>query len=295
LCTILAERLGRNIAHNLALLGVPVTFLSVVGDDEWGRKILRETSGAGVDMEKMKVSRKNTIGVYLAILDEKGEMKVAVSDMKSCEEINIRYIKSKEDVIRESKIVVMDTNLPEKSIKYVSKICSEEGIKLVVEPVSVEKSKKLKKVLNRIDYITPNKEELEALAGGIHLKNDEDIIREVESLRNREEGAKNIILTLSERGVYLSGEKMEVKDENEGRSKDMGIFIQPYRVESIEVTGVGDALVAGLVYGIFKGFSLNVAVRYGLAAAALTISTLHTVNPGMNEEILKVVVEQNQD
>ena len=49
---------GRNIAHNLALLGVPVTFLGVVGDDDWGRKILGETGGAGVDVEKVKVSKK---------------------------------------------------------------------------------------------------------------------------------------------------------------------------------------------------------------------------------------------
>ena len=67
-------RVGRNIAHNLALLGVPVTFLSVVGDDEWGRKILGETGDAGVDMEHVKISRKNSTGIYLAILDENGEM-----------------------------------------------------------------------------------------------------------------------------------------------------------------------------------------------------------------------------
>jgi len=34
---------GRNIAHNLALLAVPVIFLSVVGNDDWGRKILEDT------------------------------------------------------------------------------------------------------------------------------------------------------------------------------------------------------------------------------------------------------------
>ena len=49
---------GRNIAHNLGLLGVPVTFLSVVGDDEWGRRILRETGEAGANMEDTKVSKK---------------------------------------------------------------------------------------------------------------------------------------------------------------------------------------------------------------------------------------------
>ncbi|MEA1939624.1 MAG: carbohydrate kinase family protein, partial [Candidatus Caldatribacteriota bacterium] len=225
---------GRNIAHNLALLGVPVTFLGVVGDDEWGRKILRETGDAGVDMEKVKISRKNSSGVYLAILDEKGEMEVAVSDMKACEEINVRYIKSKEGVIRGSKIVVMDTNLPEKSIKYVSKVCSEEGIKLVVEPVSVEKSKKLRKVLNKIDYITPNLEELESLAGsgisGVKINSDKDMKRAVEKLRNKGEGVKNIVLTLARRGIFLCGEDLDAgrMRESRNRNKNKGEFISPY-------------------------------------------------------------------
>lgn len=286
---------GRNIAHNLALIGVPVIFLSVIGEDDWGRKILEDTREAGVEMEQVKISKKNSTGIYLAILDEKGEMQVAISDMKACEEISVRYIKSKEEIIRESDIVVMDTNLPEKSIKYISKICSEENIKLVVEPVSVEKSKKLMKVLDKIDYLTPNKEELESIAGGIKLKNNEDIESAVERLRNGGKGVKNIILTLAERGVYLSEEEMDRKSEKKERSKNRGKFIQPYKVESIEVTGVGDALVAGLVYGIFKGFSLDIAVRYGLAAAALTISTPYTVNRAMNEEILRMVVKQKQE
>jgi pseudouridine kinase len=39
---------GRNIAHNLALLNVPVTLLSAVGDDGEGIRILEETGKAGV-------------------------------------------------------------------------------------------------------------------------------------------------------------------------------------------------------------------------------------------------------
>ena len=282
---------GRNIAHNLALLKMPVVFLSVVGDDECGRQILRETGGAGVDMRNVKISSRNPTGIYIAILNEMGEMMAAVSDMKICEEINIRYLKSKLDVIKKSQMIVIETNLPEESIKYVSKICAEEEIKLIVEPVSVEKSKKMKKVLDRIDYITPNKEELDSIAGGIKLKNDEDIVRVIERLKNGGKGVKNIILTLGKRGVFLSEEEVSEKQKVKGMSLT-GQFIPSYKVEAIEVTGIGDALVAGLVYGIYNNYSLDIAVRYGLAAAALTISTPYTVSPGMKVELLKILVEK---
>ena len=282
---------GRNIAHNLALLKVPVIFLSVIGDDEWGRKILKETGGAGVDMRNVKISSRNPTGIYIAILNEMGEMVVAVSDMKVSEEINVKYLKSKLDFIRKSQMIVIETNLPEESIKYVSKICAEEGIKLIVDPVSVKKSKKLKKVLNNIDYMTPNKEELESLLGGIKLQNDEDIIREVQSLRNRSNGIKNIVLTLGKRGVFLSGKEAGVK-QNAQKRKIIDQFIPSYKVEAVEVTGIGDALVAGLVYGIYSNYSLDVATKYGLAAAALTVSTPYTVCPGMKSELLRILVEK---
>jgi len=284
---------GRNIAHNLALLGVPVTFLSVVGEDDWGKKLLEVTEKAGVNTKQVKISKKSGTGKYLVILDEKGDMKVAVSDMKACKEMTVGYIKSKEKLIRESDIVVIDTNLPEKTIRFLANLCSEGNIKLVVEPVSVEKSKKLKKVLDKIDYITPNQEELEAMAGGNEFKNEEDMLIAVEKLRNKGKGVKNVILTLGERGVFLSAKK----GNKEGRNKNSefrGNYFPAYKVEAVEVTGVGDALVAGLIYGIFKGYSLAVAVNYGQAAAALTISTPDTINLGISEGILNVLVEQNR-
>jgi pseudouridine kinase len=78
---------GRNIAHNLALLSVPVTLLSAVGDDGEGIRILEETGKAGVKTDQMIISGEHPTGIYLAILDEKGEMEVAVSDMRILEEV----------------------------------------------------------------------------------------------------------------------------------------------------------------------------------------------------------------
>ena len=282
---------GRNIAHNLSLLGVPVVFLSAIGNDEWGKKIVEDTGDAGVDMGSVKISKVNPTGIYMAILNEKGEMKVAVSDMRICDEININYLKSKESIIRKSQMVVMDTNLPERSIRYISKICVDEGIKLIVEPVSVEKSMKIKRILGRIDYITPNKEEMESLMGVNCLKNKEDIIREVQSFRKVNRAVKNIVLTLGEKGVFFSRKAVNKKqDAKEYKLENQ--FIPPYKVEAVEVTGIGDAFVAGLVYGIFLDGEFEKSVKYGLAAAALTVSTPFTVNPGMNANLLKILVEK---
>jgi len=287
---------GRNIAHNLALLNVPVTLLSAVGDDGEGIRILEETGKAGVKMEQMIISGEHPTGIYLAILDSGGEMEVAVSDMQILEEITVEYLRSKAYLIKESKIVVVDTNIPEESIGYVVELCNKVKVPVLIEPVSVEKARKLRKVLDGsgrwiIDYITPNKDELASISGAeIGDDQDLDLVKAAEELRRK--GAKNVIVTLRERGIYVScGGGV-----GEGKKEDCwSKFMAPYRGEVVDVTGAGDALVAGLVYGIYKGYSLEMAAKFGLGAAALTISTKEAVRRDLREGLLKSRIEEEKE
>lgn len=297
---------GRNIAHNLALLNVPVCLLSAVGDDGEGIRILEETRKAGVMIEQMIISGEHPTGIYLAILDEKGEMEVGVSDMQILEEITVEYLRSKAYLIKESKIVVMDTNIAEESIEYVVNLCNKVKVPLLIEPVSVEKAKKLRRILDGngkrrgnekwvIDYITPNEDELYSILGAEVKKNDNedrdvDLEEAVEKLKAK--GVKNIIVTLGEKGIYASSDEVSRGEQGEpGR----GNFIASYKGEVVDVTGAGDALVAGLIYGTYKGYSLEVAARFSLAAAALTISTKETVRRDLREGLLRNRIEEEKE
>jgi len=299
---------GRNIAHNLALLNVPVTLLSAVGDDGEGIRILEETGKAGVKMEQMIISGEHPTGIYLAILNEKGEMEVAVSDMQILEEITVEYLRSKAYLIKGSKIVVVDTNIPMESIEYLVDLCNKVNVPLLIEPVSVEKVRKLRKVLEEgrkgrgsgrwaIDYITPSEDELESiLRTGAERDNDEDVnvnvdvdvVKAAEELKGK--GVRNVIVTLGERGIYVS-----CGGADEGSKEDCNKFMAPYRGEVVDVTGAGDALVAGLVYGIYKGYSLEIAARFGLSAAALTISTKEAVRRDLREGLLRSRIEEEKE
>lgn len=300
---------GRNIAHNLALLNVPVTLLSAVGDDGEGIRILEETGKAGVKMEQMIISGEHPTGIYLAILDEKGEMEAAVSDMRILKEITVEYLRSKAYLIKGSKIVVVDTNIPEESIGYVIDLCNKVKVPILVEPVSVEKAKKLRGILNgrwTVDYITPNRDELASISG-MEIGDDQDInlVRAAEELKGK--GVKNVIVTLGERGVYVSSKggsfrgEGERPREKEGRRErdDVGRgwkrFLRPSAGKAVDVTGAGDALAAGLVYGIYKGYSMEVAARFGLGAAALTISTKEAVRRDLREGLLRSRIEEEKE
>jgi pseudouridine kinase len=283
--------------------------LSAVGDDGEGIRILEETGKAGVKTEQMIISGEHPTGIYLAILDERGEMEAAVSDMKILEEITVEYLRSKAYLIKESKIVVMDTNIPEESIEYAVDLCNKVGVPILVEPVSVEKAKKLRGILNgryTIDYVTPSRNELDPILGtGAERDSNGDsygdsdgdegvdvdvcVMKAAEELRRK--GAKNVVVTLGERGIFVScgGEA------GKGKKEDWNKFMVPYRGEVVDVTGAGDALVAGLVYGIYKGYSMEVAARFGLGAAALTISTKEAVRRDLREGLLRSRVDEEDN
>jgi len=276
---------GRNIAHNLALLNVPVTLLSAVGDDGEGVRILEETGKAGVKMDQVIISGKYPTGIYLAILDSEGEMEVAVSDMQILEEITVEYLRSKAYLIKESKMVVVDTNIPEQSIQYVVEICNKVKVPILVEPVSVEKAKKLPGAIDgrwNIDYITPSRDELESISG-IGIDDDQDMLRAVKELKYK--GVRNVIVTLGERGIYVSS-------DNCGEER-LDKFIKSYKGEVVDVTGAGDALVAGMVYGIFLSYPLEMVAKFGLAAAALTIYSKEAVRRDLREGLLRSRVEED--
>jgi pseudouridine kinase len=247
----------------------------------------------------MIISGEHPTGIYLAILDSGGEMEVAVSDMQILEEITVEYLRSKAYLIKESKIVVVDTNIPEESIEYVVDLCNKVKVPLLIEPVSVEKAKKLRSVLDgsegrgsgrwTIDYMTPSENELKSILEAEMDDEDMDVMKAAEELRHK--GAKNVIVTLGKRGIYVSCGG----GAGEGRKEDWNKFMAPYRGEVVDVTGAGDALVAGLVYGIYKGYSLEMAARFGLGAAALTISTKEAVRRDLREGLLRSRIEEEKE
>ncbi len=269
---------GRNIAHYLGLLNIPVTFLSAVGDDEEGREILEKLRNAHIQVKEVIQSKKDPTGKYVAILDEKGDMQVAVSDTVIMKRVTPRYLIAKAGIIMKNHFVIMDTNLTTQAIHYLAYLCSREKIPLIVDPVSVVKSRKLLGILPQISFLTPNISELSALSGTV-IKNITDQHKAVEQLRKK--GVKNIILTNSTQGVYIYSEQISE-----------GEFINTRRRKMVDCTGAGDALVAGMAYGLYHNYGLYQAVQIGLIISLLTVRSPDTVYAQLDESEVKKQMER---
>jgi pseudouridine kinase len=54
----------------------------------------------------------------------------------------------------------------------------------------------------------------------------------------------------------------------------------------VNTTGAGDALTAGVIFGLLNGVPLDEALRLGVSAATLTLRSRESVVPELSQELL---------
>lgn len=260
---ISAGGVGRNIAHNLALLGVPVYLLAAVGNDSFGAQILAETREAGVQVDYVQVIDGQSTGIYLAVLDHAHDLAVAIADMEVAVSINPDYLEQQRNLIQQSRFVVLETNLSTEALRTAVELCRQARIPYLIEPVSVEKAQKIQTIPGKVDTITPNTSELEALSGR-KLETLESLPAVCAELQGR---VRHLLVTLGAQGVYYYD-----------ASKQRGQHYATLPTRVLDANGAGDAFVAGFVSGIVHKFNIGQCIRLGMAAAHFTLQSADTVN-----------------
>ncbi|MGG1517781.1 carbohydrate kinase [Paenibacillus oryzisoli] len=258
---------ARNIAETLAGLGCRTSLFTIVGDDKAGAWVLEETRKRGVDVSQSVVLKDGATGTYTALLDPEGEMALAFANMDIYDQYTPALLQEKWPHIAAAKLIIADTNLPPDTLAELIGKCREEGISLFIDPVSSEKAKKLPADLTGVTAIFPNLEEAQLLAGSPY----DDTSRLAEAIRAR--GAAHVFITLGSKGVFYHSEEQ------------IRLF-PPLPTKVVEVTGAGDAFLAGVAYAVLHQQSYLEACSYGLAAAHLTLQTHQSAASELTEERL---------
>jgi ribokinase len=124
----------------------------------------------------------------------------------------------------------------------------KKGIKVALNPGSKEigVEKKLRPFLSQVEVLLLNRQEAAKLTGHFY-KNREEIHKDVRKL-----GAKIVVVTEGKKGATLVM----------GRKK---VSLAACKAKTIEETGAGDAFGCGFISGLIKNFSLEKALKLGLA------------------------------
>ena len=259
---------GRNIAHNMRLLGVPTYLLTAVGGDSRASQVEQSCRDLGIDLSHALHVPDGRTSTYVFVGDSDGDMVIAVSDMEICKKLTPDYFASQLDLLNGAAAVVVDANLPRESIAYLTEHCT---VPVFIDPVSTVKAEKLHGLLGRVHTLKPNRIEAELLSG-VKITDDASLHKAAEALLAQ--GLQRVFISLGGDGV-LAAQKDEMQ------------LVPICKAEMRNATGAGDAMMAALVWSFLSGQSLTESAASGTAAAAIAVESEETINPNMSAETVK--------
>lgn len=259
---------GRNIAHNMSLLGVDVRLLTAFGDDVYAQRIEASCGELGIDISHALQVPGGATSTYLFLNEADGDMALALSDMEICERITPAYLASKLSVLNNAQLVVVDTNIPEASLAYLAGHCTAP---IFADPVSTAKAVKLKPILGKLHTLKPNRIEAELLSG-VKIT-DEASLREAARVM-LETGLRRVFISLGTDGVLAADHKETV-------------LLPCFRAEMKNATGAGDAFMAALAWAYLEGTDLKGSASCAAAAAAIAVEGIEAINPAMSAEAVR--------
>ena len=255
---------GRNIASCLGLLGAPVRLVSAVGDDTFGDEALRVTAASGADVGAVRRVPGAATGTYTAVLDDRGELVAAVSDMAVVDALVLETVH-----LSDAALVVVDGNLAHEQAARVVAAAAAADVRVAFEPVSVAKAARLADLVHDLFLVTPNTDELAAITG----RSADDWRHSVADLHAHH--VEHVWVRHGADGSWMCSRGAEP------------VHLPAEPVTVVDVTGAGDAMLAAWVAAWLRGADPVEAAAVGHRAAAATIESPHTVRPDLADAVAR--------
>jgi pseudouridine kinase len=262
---------GRNVAENLVRLGVDLGFVSIVGDDEAGRTLMHHLSGLGADISLVVTSTERPTAEYVAILDPGNDLALGLADMAIFDLLTPDRLDGVWPALDKADWVFVDCNMPAKTIAAIIERRRGSRFRLAVDTVSSPKAAKLPSDLAGIDLLFTNRDEANAILGISEPAKRLSPADAAAALRRA--GASEVVVTDGPQGYAVA-------------SSDRIVQMPAVPARPIDITGAGDAMIAGTLYCVIAGEPLYQAARTGALLATLTTESAFSVHPELSPRLL---------
>jgi len=251
---------ARNVAENLARLGIPASLLSVVGDDADGSRALAACRAAGIDTRRVTVLPDAATASYTAIFNGAGELVIGLADMAIFDRLAPSTVEEALAAAPEQALVFVDANLPDDALRAAAR--AKKGRTLAAVPVSRQKLGRLVAILPDIDILFLNRYEAATLLD--HRDDDAAL-------------AHGLAAGPVRRGLLTLGAEGALAWESGRVTGIPALASRP-----VNVNGAGDALAAATLARLAAGDDFVPSASRAMAAAALTVETVETVRPDLS-------------
>lgn len=270
------------VAFPLAKLGIKSYIIGVVGEDIYGREIMKEVKNYGLDTIGIEVKKESKTGICVSLAREDGE-RFFLSYLGSLSLFNEESVQRHREIIRKTDYFLLTGcfTLPGIGIKETRNIFQQvrkEGKMTLLDPGwntqgwSREIRREFFSLLKYVDVFLPNKEEAQELTG----------------LDTTEKAARKILSTGCGEVIIKQGKKGSLGMNREGVIKQKG-----FRVKVIDTTAAGETFNAGILYGLIKGWKMGKRMYFANAISSLVISQKNKSYPCL-EGVQKKIQEEEE-
>ena len=255
-----------NVAHGLAQLGTAVAWVSRLGDDALGRRILTELEGNRIDTASVTMEAQSRTGLFLKDPNPVDSTVVYYRDGSAASKISAtdvaRAFSLKPRIMHLTGITPALSQSCHDAVKFALHNSKKHGVAISFDvnyrsalwPDSQTAAETLRALASRADIVFIGLDEAETLWG---TSNADDV-------RSMFAGLSTLVVKDGSR------EAVEYSDSTITR-------VPALPVDVIEPVGAGDAFAAGWLYGLLGGLPPEVRLRLGhlMAGRALRSLTDH--------------------
>lgn len=262
---------ARNVAENLGRLGQPVSLLSIGGYDS-ECNLIKELSSPFMNVDAFIQIEGQSTGTYTALLDNDGEMYLALADMSVYDSLTPELLAKQNHLLQHASCIVADLNCPKATLEYLCSFAKKNHIKLALITVSEPKMDRMPKDLSAVSCLITNIGETQAYFNETYYAR-EDI--EQAGLNWTKLGVQQVVLTAGSKDILVVDNGVhwyQVKSLDTNKIKD--------------VTGAGDSFSAAFLDAYLKGESRDNCVLAGMTNAYHTIQSTSTVRQNLTPEKL---------
>ena len=245
-----------NVAMNAAALKASVALLSVVGEDEPGRKLAELLEKAGVNAYLRRDAEVSTT-VKLRVIGGHQQMLRVDFETAPSHEVLLDKLADFGHMIADRNVIIL-SDYGKGGLTHIAQmieVARARGKTVLVDPKGEDYSR-----YRGATIVTPNRSELQKVVGG--WKSEEELTAKAQDLREKL-GLVALLLTRSEEGMTLYEENKTSHEPARAR-------------EVFDVSGAGDTVIATLGVMLGAGVPLRDAVRVANQAAGIVVGKLGT-------------------
>lgn len=244
---------GANQAVAAARLGAKVDFIACIGEDKIGLEMKQAFQKDGINTESIATIQGETTGIAMIQVADSGENSIVISAGANAH-LTTNIVDKFKQKILDADALLMQLETPLDAIIYATKIAKQAGKHTVLNPAPAKALPD--ELLAQLTMITPNETEAEVLTG-VKVVDEQSAAQAAAVFHQK--GVAIVLITLGAKGVFISHNALQK-------------IIPGFRVQAKDTTAAGDTFNGALVTALLEQKSLEEAIQFAHAAAAISVT-----------------------